>query len=92
MKNNHRVEIIYCTKCKWLMRSAWIAQEILTTFDQELSEVALLPCTDGIFEIRVNKEIVWSLRNEGRFPDIKELKKLLRDIIAPEKLLGHTDR
>ncbi len=74
------------------MRSAWIAQEILTTFDQELSEVALLPCTDGIFEIRVNKEIVWSLRNEGRFPDIKELKKLLRDIIAPEKLLGHTDR
>lgn len=92
MKNNDRVEIIYCTKCKWLIRSAWIAQEILTTFDQELSEVALLPCTDGIFEIRVNKEIVWSLRNEGRFPDIKELKKLLRDIIAPEKLLGHTDR
>lgn len=92
MKNNHRVEIIYCTKCKWLMRSAWIAQEILTTFDQELSEVALIPCTDGIFEIRVNKEIVWSLKNEGRFPDIKELKKLLRDIIAPEKLLGHTDR
>jgi selenoprotein W-related protein len=74
------------------MRSAWIAQEILTTFDQELSEVALIPCTDGIFEIRVNKEIVWSLKNEGRFPDIKELKKLLRDIIAPEKLLGHTDR
>lgn len=92
MKNNHRVEITYCTKCKWLIRSAWIAQEILSTFDEELSEVALIPGTGGIFEIRVNKEIVWSLKNEGRFPDIKELKKLLRDIIAPQKLLGHTDR
>jgi len=43
LQNNHRVEIIYCTKCKWLMRSTWIAQEILSTFDEELSEVALIP-------------------------------------------------
>lgn len=92
MQNNHRVEIIYCTKCKWLMRSTWIAQEILSTFDEELSEVALIPGTGGVFEIKVNGKILWCLKREGRFPDIKELKKLLRDIIAPEKSLGHTDR
>lgn len=92
MQNNHRVEIIYCTKCKWLMRSTWIVQEILSTFDEELSEVALIPGTGGVFEIKVNGKILWCLKSEGRFPDIKELKKLLRDIIAPEKSLGHTDR
>jgi len=74
------------------MRSTWIAQEILTSFDEELSEVALIPGTGGIFEIKVNDKLIWSLKDEGRFPDIKELKKLLRDKIAPEKSLGHTDR
>ena len=74
------------------MRSTWIAQEILTTFDEELSKVSLIPGTGGIFEIKVNGKLLWSLKNEGRFPDIKELKKLLRDKIAPQKSLGHTDR
>lgn len=69
-----------------------MAQEILSTFDDELSEVALIPGTGGIFEIKVNGEKLWSLKSEARFPDIKELKKLLRDKIAPEKSLGHTDR
>jgi len=74
------------------LRSSWIAQEILTTFDEELSEVSLRPATGGIFEIRVNNQIIWSLQDKGRFPDIKEIKKLVRDEIAPEKSLGHTDR
>jgi len=69
-----------------------MAQEILATFDEELSEVALIPGTGGIFEIKVNDKLLWSLKDEGRFPDIKELKKLLRDKIAPGKSLGHTDR
>ena len=48
------------------MRSTWIAQEVLTTLDEELSEVALIPGTGGIFEIKVNNELLWSLKNEGR--------------------------
>lgn len=37
----NRVEIHYCTGCKWLLRSVWMAQEFLSTFEDELSEVAL---------------------------------------------------
>lgn len=92
LKTKHRVEIVYCTKCKWLLRSTWMAQEILTTFSQELSEFALIPGSEGIFEIKVDEKLIWSLKSKGRFPDIKELKKRIRDEIAPEKRLGHTDR
>ncbi len=74
------------------MRSCWMAQEILSAFDEEISEVSLIAGTGGIFEIRLNQELIWSLKNDGRFPDIKELKRLIRDQIAPEKDLGHTDR
>jgi len=86
-----RVEIQYCTQCRWLLRAAWLAQELLTTFEQELGEVALVPGTGGIFEVRVNGEVVFSRKQEGRFPESKELKQLVRDRVAPDKPLGHSD-
>ena len=89
---NHRVEIRYCRQCRWMLRSAWMAQELLTTFEEELGEVALRPGTGGVFEVRVNDELIWSRSDAGRFPDIKELKQLVRDHIAPEKDLGHSDK
>jgi selenoprotein W-related protein len=69
-----------------------MAQELLTTFEQELGELALVPGTGGVFEVRVNEELVFSRKDAGRFPESKELKQLVRDKIAPEKPLGHSDR
>jgi selenoprotein W-related protein len=89
---NPRIEIRYCTQCRWMLRSAWMAQELLTTFETEIGEVALRPGTGGVFEIRVDGELVWSRADAGRFPDIKELKQLIRDKIAPEKDLGHSEK
>ncbi len=68
-----------------------MAQELLTTFSTEVGEAALIPGTGGIFEVRVDGEVIWSRKETGRFPDIKELKKLVRDRVAPGRDLGHTD-
>lgn len=87
-----RVEIEYCTQCRWMMRAAWMAQELLTTFQDEIGEVALQPGTGGILEIRVDGETIWSRAVEGRFPELKELKQRLRDRIAPERDLGHSEK
>jgi selenoprotein W-related protein len=87
-----RVEIRYCTQCRWLMRAAWIAQELLTTFEGDIDELVLLPGSGGVFEVRVDDHLVWSRKYRGRFPELKELKQLIRDRIAPEKDLGHSDR
>jgi len=87
-----RVEIEYCTQCRWLLRAAWLAQELLTTFEQELGEVALVPGTGGVLEVRLDGEVIFSRAREGRFPESKELKQSIRDRIAPDKTLGHSDR
>lgn len=86
------VEIRYCTQCRWLLRAAWMAQELLTTFEAELGGVALVPGTGGVFEVRAGDALVWSRQDQGRFPDIVELKRLVRDRVAPGKDLGHADR
>lgn len=90
MKN--RIEIRYCTQCKWLLRSAWMAQELLSTFGEELGEVALVPGSGGIFEIRVDDSLIWSREKDDGFPDIKVLKARVRDLVVPDRELGHIDR
>src|SRR5690242_2993900 len=87
-----RVEITYCPRCRWLLRAAWMTQELLTTFERELTEVALRPGPEGIFEITLDGETIWSRAAEGRFPELKELKQRVRDRIAPDRTLGHSDR
>lgn len=89
---DNRITIIYCTQCRWLLRSAWMAQELLMTFEQEISELTLKPGTGGVFEIMANDRLVWSRKAEGRFPQITELKQRVRDLIAPQRDLGHSDK
>ncbi|HTO54147.1 MAG TPA: SelT/SelW/SelH family protein [Myxococcota bacterium] len=87
-----RVEIEYCRRCRWLARAAWLAQELLSTFESELSEVALLPNdAGGVFEVRLSGETLFSRKAMGRFPEAAELKRLVRDRIAPGRELGHVD-
>ncbi len=69
-----------------------MAQELLTTFQDEIGELALVPGTGGVFEVRIGDEVIWSRAEQGRFPDIKELKQLVRDRIAPAKDLGHSEK
>ncbi|MBV9182123.1 MAG: SelT/SelW/SelH family protein [Acidobacteria bacterium] len=92
MNDRPRIEIEYCTQCRWLLRAAWMAQELLTTFEGELGGVALVPGGGGIFEIRLDGSKLWSREQRKGFPDIKELKQIVRDRVAPGKSLGHSDR
>src|SRR5262245_10922741 len=86
------IEITYCRLGGWGLRATWMAQELLTTFAEELGSVTLTPdATGGVFEVRVDDELVWSRKEQGRFPEIRELKQLVRDRVAPGRSLGHSD-
>jgi selenoprotein W-related protein len=86
-----RVTIEYCTQCRWLPRAAWLAQELLTTFEAELDELALKPGTGGVFVVRAGDEVVWDRRQHG-FPEPTAVKRAVRDRVAPGKTLGHSER
>jgi selenoprotein W-related protein len=92
MERRPRLEIEYCTQCRWLLRAGWTAQELLTTFEHELGEVTLVPGSGGVFTVRLDGEEIWDRREQGGFPELRELKQLVRDRIAPERELGHSDR
>lgn len=88
----NRVVIGYCPKCRWLLRAAWLAQELLSTFEDELEEVALSKRSAGVFLVELNGEVIADRKRDGGFPELPALKRLVRDRIAPGRDLGHLDR
>ena len=88
-----RVEIEYCTGCRWGLRAGEVAQELLATFEAELAEVALVPGrVGGVFVVRLDGEVLFDRAAAGRFPELRELKQAIRDRIAPGRDLGHSER
>ena len=69
-----------------------MAQEVLSTLQDAIGEVALVPDTGGTFEISVDGRLIWSRTDEDGFPQPKELKQRVRDVVDPDADLGHVDR
>ena len=91
MKNTIAIE--YCPKCGWMLRAAYMAQELLTTFSDDIHGLLLQPSeVSGSYIIRIDGVVVFDRREAGHFPEIKELKQLVRDVVAPDKSLGHSDK
>jgi selenoprotein W-related protein len=87
------ITIEYCPKCGWMLRAAYMAQELLTTFTEDIKSVSLQPAEiNGRFTIYINGEKIFDRKEAGHFPEIKELKQLVRDIVNPARSLGHSDK
>jgi selenoprotein W-related protein len=87
------VTIEYCPKCGWLLRAAYMAQEILTTFNDDVKQVSLQPSeVGGSYKIFIDDKKIFDRKEYHGFPEIKEIKQMVRDVVNPEKSLGHADR
>ncbi len=86
------IRITYCTGCRWMLRAAWMAQELLTTFESEVDGVTLRPGSGGVYVVQIGDQVVWDRASDGGFPEPKVLKQRVRDVIAPDRSLGHSDR
>ncbi|PNS15330.1 hypothetical protein CAC42_2665 [Sphaceloma murrayae] len=103
-----RIAITFCTQCRWMLRAAYFAQELLSTFSTAIGEVALIPATGGVFQVHltytpvmtgntaptstVQTVLLWDRKTEGGFPETKVLKQILRNHIEPGRDLGHSDK
>jgi selenoprotein W-related protein len=74
-----RVEIEYCQRCNFLPRATWIAQELLHTYGDFVAGLTLVPAHGGTLIVRVDGEQMFSNKESGRFPEIRELKELLNE-------------
>jgi selenoprotein W-related protein len=89
--SEHTITIEYCPACGWLFRASWYAQELLNTFASFSVSVSLQGSEPGVFRVWYDHLLLWDRKKEARFPESKEIKQIIRDYLAPEMPLGHTD-
>jgi len=89
MAAKRTVSIEYCTQCNFRGRAAWVAQELLAALEQELAGITLVPGRGGVFDVRLDGEIVFSHGETGRFPEPRELKGLLREKLGLDPAQRH---
>lgn len=86
------IDIYYCQKCHFMLRATWMCQELLYTFGEDLDSINLHPDSGGRYEVFCNGISIWEKKRDGGFPEAKILKQRVRDLIDPERSLGHSDR
>ena len=91
MSISPNIEITFCRLCGWGLRAGWMAQELLSTFANDLGEVVLQPGTGGVFQITYNGDLIWDRKSDGGFPEAKVLKQRVRDRLDPGRPLRHID-
>lgn len=87
--NKPRVVVEYCARCGFMLRAAWVAQELLKTFEEDLAEVALRPGEGGIFAVSLDGALLFSNKAEGRFPELRELRQQLAQALGSDRQFGH---
>lgn len=92
MKTSPAITIHYCSQCNWLLRAAWMAQELLQTFSTDLASVTLVPGTGGIYQVKIDDALIWDRKADGGFPEAKALKQRVRNYCFPDRDLGHIDK
>jgi selenoprotein W-related protein len=81
------ISITYCAQCGFEARAAWLAQELLKSYHDQVAGVLLVPGAGGILDVAIDGEVVYSRWQTGRDPVIKELRDALHPRLpgAPER-------
>jgi len=75
------ISIEYCVPWNYTARAAWTAQELLGSFADNTASFTLIPGNSGAFEVKVDGDLVFSKKAEGRYPEIRELQQAIGDIV-----------
>ena len=71
------ISIEYCNKWNYLPRAASMATELLEKYGNSISRLELIPSGGGVYEVMKNGKLIFSKKNEERFPELDEIKQLL---------------
>lgn len=71
----HRLEIEFCTVCRFQGRAFWLARELFDQRPDLADEIVLVPSSGGVFAVRYDGETVFDYASAGRFPEPKEVRE-----------------
>ncbi len=76
------LEVEYCVPCGYLPTALDVAKQLLGRFRNDISALKLVPGEKGVFDVRIDGELVFSKHETGRFPDEGEITEAAKARIS----------
>ncbi len=76
------VSITYCADCGYDTNAIELAGSLLREFGHELSSLAIIPWSDGTFDVMIDETLVHSMTRDGGFPEPSVIAAALRARMA----------
>ncbi len=79
------LEITYCQPCGHQPRAIELVSQLLATYGMPLNKkltVELHPSDGGIFDVVLDGKLIFSRKQEGRFPTVDEIKKYIEPAVS----------
>jgi len=61
------------------MRAVSLANNLLGENKNSISELTLIPSSGGVFEVKLDSEVLFSKKELQRYPEENEIEKLVRE-------------
>ena len=74
---SNKIKIEYCTGWGYLARAVALTRNILTEHSNKITELILEPSHDGVLEISVNDELIFSKKQLDRYPEKREIENIV---------------
>ena len=68
-----RIRITYCYDCGYTDQAVGLVTKLLANHEDDLDELALVPASDGIFDVEVDGKLVYSKHKTGWFPSYEDI-------------------
>lgn len=75
------ITIEYCTSWGYVSKAVSLAQSLLGKHKSNIKSLNIVPSSGGVFEIKLNDELIFSKKELGRFPEEGEIEaKILENM------------
>lgn len=73
------VSIHYCVPCDYSDYALNEAKTIIKNFQQNINQLTLITGSKGVFEIKVNNDLLFSKKELNRYPENGEIAALINE-------------
>lgn len=73
---NINISITYCVPCDYSDYALMVSNELIKNFQHDIKALTLVTGSKGVFEVKANDELIFSKKEQGRFPESGEVVDL----------------
>ncbi len=77
------VTITYCVPCRYQFKALEDAGAILGTYGERITSLRLVPGKDGVYDVRLDGELLFSLDQAEHFPETRQLVEQIGARLPP---------